>query len=90
MLATVDGAADPPGDLLLGQPELVDRAGGRRAASSMRAEVGALEVLDEGELELVPVGELADDGGDALEAGEPGRPEAALAGDELVAVERSR
>ena len=52
-----------------------------------RVEVRALEVLDEGQLELLPIGELADDRRDALEAGEPGRPEPALAGDELVAVE---
>ena len=42
------------------------RIGARRLD---RVEILALEVLDEGELELLAVGQLADDGRDALEAG---------------------
>ena len=70
------------------KPELVDElAIGERLLD--RVEVRALEVLDERDLELVAVGELADDGRDPLEAGrDRGRADAALAGDELVAVER--
>ena len=53
-----------------------------------RAEIRALEVLDEGDLELVAIGELADHRGNALEPGQLAGPEAPLTGDELVAVER--
>ena len=52
-----------------------------------RAEVRPLEVLHESQLELVTIGELADHRRDALEAGQLACPEAALTGDELVAVE---
>ena len=52
-----------------------------------RAEVRPLEVLDEGELELVAIRELADDRRDALEAGQLAGAESPFAGDELVAVE---
>ena len=55
-----------------------------------RVEVLALEVLDEGELELSLVVELADDGRDALEPGRLGRAKPPLAGDQLVAVDASR
>ena len=79
---------DRPGSAIciLGEPELVDELAvclGRLE----RIEVLALQVLDERELELVAVGELPDDGRDALQAGELGGPEPALAGDELVAVD---
>ena len=81
------GPADPRRDLVLAEAELVDElsVGLRRLE---RIEVLALEVLDEGELELVAVGELADDRRDAFEAGGLRGPEATLAGDELVAVDR--
>ena len=63
------GPPDPLGDLVLGEPELVDQlAVGERLLD--RVEVGALDVLDEGELELVAVGELADERRDPLEAGQ--------------------
>ena len=79
--------ADALGDVLLGEPELVDQlAVGQRLVD--RVEVRALQVLDERDLELVAVGELADERRDPLEAGEAGRTHAPLAGDELVAVER--
>ena len=55
-----------------------------------RVEVGALHVLDERDLELVAIGELADERGDVVEAGEARRAHATLAGDELVAVEGLR
>ena len=88
MLATVDRARPTrSARSLLGEAELVDElpVGARRLD---RVEVLALEVLDERELELLAVGELADDRRDPLEAGQPGGPDASLAGDELVAVER--
>ena len=81
------GAPDARRDLVLAEPELLDELAvgvGRLE----RVEVLALEVLDERELELLAVGELADDGRDALEAGGLGGAEAPLAGDELVAVDR--
>ena len=81
------GPADPRRDLVLAEPELVDQLpvglGGLE-----RIEVLALEVLDERELELVAIGELADDGRDPLQAGRLGGAEATLAGDELVAIDR--
>ena len=81
--------ADPLGDPLLGQAELVDElAIGERLVD--RIEVRALDVLDERDLELIAVGELADERGDPLEAGEARRADAALAGDQLVAVEGLR
>ena len=87
MLATVERARPTRvGDVVLGEPELVDQLAvgvGRLD----RVEVRALEVLDERELELVAIGELADDGRDALEAGGLGGAQPALAGDELVAVD---
>ena len=42
----------------------------KACASSIGFEILALEVLDEGQLELLAVGELADDGRDPLEAGQ--------------------
>ena len=78
--------ADALRDVLLGEPELLDElAVGQRLVD--RVEVGALHVLDEGDLELRPVGELANEGRDALQADQARGPHAALAGDELVAVE---
>jgi hypothetical protein len=77
--------ADPIGDIVLAEAELVDQLPvclGRLEG----IEIFALQVLDKGELELVAVGELPDDGRDAFEAGRMGGPEPALAGDELVAV----
>ena len=74
VLATVDaGPADPRGDLLVGVAELVDELPvGERGLD--RVEVLALEVLDERELELLVVGELADDRRDPLQAGRDRRP----------------
>ena len=64
------GAADLLGDLLLGQPELAHEAP-EGARFLERVEVGPLDVLDEGQLQLLAVGCGApDDGRDAREAGE--------------------
>lgn len=52
-----------------------------------RVEVGPLEVLDERELELCAIGQLADHGGDPLEPRHLGCPDPPLAGHELVPVE---
>ena len=81
------GAADARRDVVLAEPELVDQLAvglGRLE----RVEVLALEVLDEGELELLAIGELADDRRDAVEAGRLRGAQPPLAGDELVAVDR--
>ena len=80
------GPTDALGDVVLGEPELVDELAVREGRLD-RVEVLALQVLDEGELELLAVRELADDGGDPLEAGGDGGSKPSLAGDELVAVE---
>ena len=81
------GSTDPRRDLVLAQPEVVDQlaigVGGLE-----RIEILALEVLDEGELELIAIGELPHDGRDPLETGRLGGAKAALAGDELVAIDR--
>ena len=85
-----DRRAGPPDarrEAVLGEPEFVDELAvgiGRLD----RVEILALEVLDERELELIAIGELAHERRDALEAGGLGRPQAPLAGDELVAVDR--
>jgi hypothetical protein len=46
-------------------------------------EVFALDVFDQGHLGLSDGVDVADEGGDGGQAGELGRPKAALAGDEL-------
>ena len=55
-----------------------------------RVEVRPLEVLHEGELELILLAGLPNDGGDPVEPSHPGGPQAALTGDEAVAVQRLR
>ena len=81
------GAADPRGDRLVGETELVDEltVPVRRLD---RVEILALQVLDQRELELCLLVELADDGRDAIEAGRGRGPESALPGDEAVAIDR--
>ena len=81
------GAPDAGREVLLGERELVHQLA-IGAGRLHRVEVLALEVLDEGELELLPVGELPNDRRDALQAGHAGCANAPLAGDELVAVDR--
>ena len=81
------GAPDAVGDVVLAQPEAVHQLAigvGRLEG----IEVGALEVLDERELELVAIDQLADDGRNAIETGRLRRTQAALAGHELVAGRR--
>ena len=90
MFATVDRARPTRFETsLLAEPELLDQLAVRLRRLE-RIEILALEVLDEGDLELLAVGELADDRGDAFETGRLGGPEPPLAGDELVAVDRLR
>ena len=81
------GLADALGHLFLGEAELVDQLAVGMGLLD-RIEVLALDVLDEGELELVARRELAHDRRHPLEPGQLRCPDAALAGDELVAVER--
>jgi hypothetical protein len=52
-----------------------------------RIEIGALDVLHEGDGQLIALGHLADDRRYAVEAGDLGRTDAALTGHELVAIE---
>src|SRR6266542_588929 len=52
-----------------------------------RVEVGTLDVLDQRQLELAAIGEVPDDCRDPLQSGHLRRSEAALSGNELVAVE---
>jgi hypothetical protein len=74
-------------DVFLGQAELLDQlAVGERLVD--RVEVGALHVLDERDLQLRAVGELANERGDPFEADQASRSHASLAGDELVPVQR--
>jgi hypothetical protein len=53
-----------------------------------RPEIGSLEVFDKGHLELLPIGELANDCRDPFEARHLTRSEPTLTGDELVAIDR--
>ena len=81
------GTPDAGREAVLGEPEFVDELAigiGRLD----RVEVFALEVLDQGELELIAIGELAHESRDAVEPGGLGRPKPPLTGDELVAVDR--
>ena len=80
-------ATDPLGEVVLGEPELLDELA-VGVGGLDRVEVLALEVLDERELELLAIGQLAHDRRDPLEAGRLRGAQAALAGDELVAVDR--
>ena len=84
------GASTPHalGEFLMGESELVDQLSvGARGLE--RVEVLALQVLDEGQLELLAIRELANDGGDVLQPRDARRPGAPLPGDELVALDAS-
>ena len=81
--------ADPVGDLLLGEPELIDQLAIRERLVD-RVEIRALDVLHQRDLELVTIGELSHDGGDAIEACEASRTHTPLAGDQLVPGDRLR
>ena len=90
VLATVERALpDARRDVLGPQAELVDEPA-EPVRGLDRVEVLALQVLDERDLELVDGIELADDRRDALEAGHARGAPAALAGDELVALDGLR
>ena len=81
------GTADLAGDLVLGQAKLLlELAEGVRLLD--RVEVLTLDVLDQCQLELLAIGELADHGRDSLEAGQAGSLDPALAGHDPVTVKR--
>ena len=87
MFATVERALPTRcRDVVLGEPELLDELpiGFRRLE---RVEVLALQVLDERELDLLAIGQLADDSRDALQPGRLCGAQSAFAGDELEAVD---
>ena len=71
----------------MGEPELVDELA-VRAGLLERVEVGALDILDERQLELLAAGCLADDRRDAREAGELRSANPTLAGDQAIPLER--
>ena len=80
-------APDARRELLLGEAELVDQlAEGARRLD--RVEILALEVLDEGELELLRDRRAGGRSPGSARGRPAGRAHPALAGDELVAVER--
>ena len=76
-------SADAQPDLLAGEPELLDE---RRAGARLldRVEVLTRHVLDQCQLERLGVIARADERRDRVEPGELRRPQAALAGDQLV------
>ena len=75
--------ADDPGDGFLGAVEALDHH--RVAARLFQGiEVGALDVLDDGDLEHLQVVELAHQGRDLMQAGQLRRAPAPLAGDDLI------
>jgi hypothetical protein len=78
---------DSRGEVFLAEPEFLDQlpVGIGRLE---RIEVLALEVLDQGELELVPVGQLPNHGRDPVEAGCLSSALASLAGHQLVSIDR--
>jgi hypothetical protein len=78
--------ADPFGEVLLREPELIDELP-IRPRRFEGIEVLALEVLHEGKFELLPIRKLADDRRDPFQARRSGCADPSLAGDELVAVE---
>ena len=81
------GTTDAGREAILGEPELVDELA-IRVGGLDRVEVLALEVLDERELELIAIGQLAHERRDPVEAGGLRRAQPPLTGDELVAVDR--
>jgi hypothetical protein len=79
-------AADPLRQGLLGEPEVRDELP-ERECDLDRVEVVALEVLDKGKLELLRIGQLANDCRDPLEPSRTRSPDSSLTGYELVSVE---
>src|SRR5579864_4865491 len=78
--------AEPLGDLLVGQSEFIDQSA-QSARFLDRVEVGALQILDQAEHQLLIVcGRRADDRGQGGQSGEPRGSPPTLAGDELVAI----
>jgi hypothetical protein len=81
------GSPDARGDLLVREAEIVDQLA-KALGSFDRIEVLALQVLDERELELRSLVEVANERGDSLETGVERSPNAALTGDQLIAIDR--
>jgi hypothetical protein len=82
-------ATDPAREAILAEPEFVDELAVGTGGLD-RIEILALEVLDERELELIAIGELPHEGGDAVEASGLRRTKAPLTRDKLVSVDRFR
>ena len=81
------GSANLSGDLVLGQAEfLAELAKGVRLLD--RVEIFPLDVLDQGQLELFPIGQLPNDGRDPHQAGHSCGLDAALTGHDPIAIER--
>ena len=76
--------ADPVGDLLVGQVEVLDQLLVRGGLLERR-QILAVQVLDERPLDQAEIVGVADDRRDDGQAGTPRRTPAAFAGDELVA-----
>src|SRR2546422_4399761 len=76
-------AADGLGDLLLGEPEFGAEPAIRPGPFHW-IEVLAPDILDQRDLERLPIRDLPDDRRDGGEAGGLGRPKPALPGDDLV------
>src|SRR5690349_1538034 len=73
-------------DVFVCEPELFDQPA-QAACFFDGIEVGALQVLDEAEHQLLVAARFRPDhGGDRIEAGEPRRAPASLAGDQFEAV----
>ena len=77
-------APDPGGQLVVGDAELLQQLLVGRGLLQ-RVELGAVDVLQQGVAQHGVVGGVADDGRDAVEPGRRGRPQPALAHDQLVA-----
>ena len=81
--------ADPLGDRVLGQPELVDQPLVRRRLLE-RPQVGALQVLDQRALQRRALLDVLDHDRDLVQPGALRRPPAPLAGDQEVAAVGAR
>jgi hypothetical protein len=72
----------PSRDFFLCETKLVNEALVRLSGFE-RIQVLSLEILHQGHLQGLGIGRVFDDGRDVGQAGEPGRPDATLAGDDL-------
>ena len=74
------------GDGFLGHAELVDELAERVCLFDC-VEIRALQVLHQGKLELIAIGQVTDDSRDPLQAGKLCGPDSPLASDQLIAVQ---